>query len=347
MNKINLLDYVDPSWRVVINDNFKQKLRTKIKQQKITVRKISEITGASQDSIWKFHQDEQNVKLDYLQKLCKFLGIDETELQEDISEIYVGVQKSSFRIKTITIDEEFAAWWGVWIGEGDHSKTREAISLTNYEVNLLHLHINVLELLNFPRNKISAEIVTNRIEPKEIIKQRWSEILNLPKEQIPTVTFMERASQEGARVQVWCASLFRILHLMDDEVKRIIKNSSEEVKIAYIRGIFAAEGSVRRAHVRINMKNQKEINFIKEILSNLGVNTPITYLNSLNECYELSIFGYDYIKRFIDIDGFKLHSKRREKLHEVFKYYEKKLPDYIRFERVKSLLLDTKEITNN
>ena len=345
MNKIDLMNYVDDNWRVVLDNNFRQKLKRKVKERKLKIKTISHLTGKSIDSIWKLQEGRFNPTFGYLKILCKKLNVGEKELYQNIDTIYAGVKKASFTVRSITVDEEFAAWWGAWIGEGNHTATHESISMTNYEVNLLELHINMLRKFKFPINKSLVEVITNQRGDKDIIRQRWSRILNLPKSQITSITYMERATQEGARVQVWSAGLFRILHTIDDEVKGIISKSSLEVKIAYLRGIYAAEGSVRRMEVRINMNDHKEIKFVKETLFAIGIQTSSIRLNNCNDCYELSVLGYDNIRKFKEIDGFQLHVKRKRKLHEIFSHYENKLPDHIRFERLKNLLAERNEIT--
>lgn len=345
MNRINLMKYVQENWRIIINENFKQDLKSKIKEQKLKIEEISELTGNSSDSIWKFHQNRINPTLNYLLTLCKKLKVNEEKLHNNITAVYVGAKKASFSTKFLTINEEFATWWGAWIGEGNHTSTHESISMTNYEISLLKLHIYMMKKLNFPIGKMLIEVITNKQENEDLAKNRWSQILNLPKNQITSVTYMKNATQEGARVQVWSAGLFRILHAIDDEVKQKIINSPKNVKIGYIRGIFAAEGSLRKNQIRIAMKDQEEIKFIKEIFDGLEIKTNQSKVNKCNGAYELSIFGYDEIKKFIQIDGFKLYPKRKNRLEKMFSSYGK-LPFHVSFRRIKRLLEQEMVITN-
>ncbi len=347
MNKIDLMDYVDNSWKIILTDDFKSKLKRKIRQQKISVKKISALTGKSIDGIWKFHQNKYNVNFTYLTKLCRELKINKNILHTNIKGIYVGVKKASFYTKSITVNGGFAAWWGAWIGEGDHSPTHESVSLTNYEINLIKMHIKMLQIFEFPLDRILVEVITNKQGNKDLVKQRWSDILNLPVEQITSVTFMEKATQEGARAQVWSAAFHRILHKIDYKVKEMIKESDENIKSEYIRGIFAAEGSVRRMEIRLGMKDENEINFMRGILKDLKIETKIPYANKTNSSYELSILGYDNIHNFIKIDGFKYHSKRKAKLERFFSYYEDKLPLHVRFERIQRTIQARGKLTNH
>jgi hypothetical protein len=277
------------------------------------------------------------------------LNIEKKELYNNIKEVYPQVKKSSFKLKEIEIDPLFTELYGAWIGEGDHSSKREAISLTNYSVELLKLHIKLLIKFGFGRNKIKAEIISPKKEPKNKIKEKWSKILNLPLNQITTVTYMENATQEGAGVEVWCAGLFRILHQIDNKIKSIIKNSNKNIKIAYIKGIFAAEGSVRKKgkEIRINMKDISELIFVEYILQDLNIKSRPIKFNKFSRCCELSILGFKNIKQFKEINGFGLNKKRNNLLNKVFETYERNLPYPIRFEQIKKILLKKQEISNN
>ncbi|MAF99245.1 MAG: hypothetical protein CMH61_01400 [Nanoarchaeota archaeon] len=345
MNKINLMNYVGENWRVILNDNFRQKLKRKIKEQKLKIKAISLSTGISIDSIWKLQEGRTNATFGYLKILCKKLNIREEELYQNIEAIYAGVKKAAFTLKSITVDEEFAAWWGAWIGEGDHSPTHESISMTNYEVNLLELHLKMLRKFKFPIDKPLVEVITNKPGEKDIIRKRWSKILNLPRKQITSITYMERASQEGARVQVWSAGLFRILHAIDDRVKSIISKSSLKVKIAYLRGIYAAEGSVRKVHIRIGMNDIKEITFIRKILLHIGIKTKQPNFNKWSGSHELSIYGHDNIEIFVQVGGFDLHKKRKQRLETMFSQYGK-FPYHVSFRKIKKILEQQNVITN-
>ncbi len=335
---IDLIKYIDEQWRVLLNPNFKEEILKRIKQEKITIKKISEITKTSMDSIWKFHEGRYAVNLKYLLNLCEVLQINQDRIYENIAGIFTGVRKSSFNLKQISIDEEFAAWWGLWIGEGDHSPKREAVSVTNYEINLLKIHYDMLLKMGFPKERIFAEIITNRTEDKIAVKERWANILNFSISQIRHVRYTPIATQEGARIQTWCAGLWRILHSADQEIREKLRNSPKETKIAYLRGIFAAEGSVRRMEIRILMKDQQEIAFIKEIFGDLGIHAGNIKFNKCNGAYNLSITGYKNIKKFKDMDGFKLHQKRKEKLESIFLNYDHKLPRYARLEQLKEII---------
>jgi len=346
MKTLDLMEYVDENWRVELNNNFKGDLIKKVKQ-KFSIQGSSTLTSRSLDSIHKFHQGRYNSNLKYILKMCSLVKISQEELFKNIKGIYSCSTGRDFKIQKITIDKEFTQWYGAWIGDGDHSPKREAISLTNYEVQLLKLHIETIERFGFDKSQIKVEVITNKKEPKKSIQKRWSKILKLPFMNIITVTFMENATQEGARVQVWCTALFRILHQADKEIKQIIKHSSSDIQLGYIQGIFAAEGSVRKKgkQVRLNMKDKAELQFAGDILNELSINSTLIF-NKTNSCFELFICGYDNIKKFKDLDGFALHSERKNLLNKSFKTYENKLPYHVRLEGIKKILLKKKTATN-
>ncbi len=347
-SKINLIPYFNKDWYIQLDESFRLKLKDRIKR-KYSIRELSNLTGKSEDSICKFHQGRYNAKLGYLLKICKLLNISESKLMQNIRSLYSTAKKGSLNIKYLKIDSIFAEWYGAWIGDGDHSPKRETIGLANCSINLLSLHMQILFRFGYTKNKIKVEVISpNKKESKVKIKDRWSKILDLPIEQISVVTYMENARQEGARVQVWCSALNRILHEIDYTIKSIIENSDDKIKIAYIRGIFAAEGSTRKKskQIRLNMKNEKELLFARRMLLDLGIFSNGPKLNTHNGCFELSITGYYNIKRFYEINGFGRHKERSDLLRKVFKTYENKLPHSERFNQIKRILEKRKQVSN-
>jgi len=236
-------------------------------------------------------------------KICNLLNISKKELINNIEEIYTKERKCSFKVKNININPKFIEWYALWIGEGVHSPTREAISLTNYDIDILKLHIKILKKLKFDR--IDAEVVTNTKDDNNKIKEKWSNILNLSVNNIKTVIYSDIATQEGARIQVWSASFFRVLHKLKPKIREIVE-FDEKLKIAYIKGIYAAEGSVRKKgkNIRICMNDKDELDFVRGILKDLDIQTKEAVYNKLSRAYDLSIFGYGNIKQFKDINRF-------------------------------------------
>jgi hypothetical protein len=281
--------------------------------------------------------------------ICRILHIKKETLFKNICLVYINHKKNGFTARQLILTKDFIEWYSCWLGEGDHSSTREAISLTNYSLDILRYHIEMLQKLGFSKDQMKVEVVSPTDDNQSIIKKRWSIYLSISQNQISTITYMKNASQEGARVQVWCAALYRILHQIEDIVKQRVKKSNDSMKIAYLRGIYAAEGSVRSKgqQIRINMNNQREIAYIKSILTDLSINSSDIKYNRFSGTYDLGITGYYNIKRFYEIKGFGLNSKRSELLKTKFQYYNKKLPYRARTEEIMHILMRQKTISNN
>jgi transcriptional regulator with XRE-family HTH domain len=346
-SKIDLIPYFDTMWYVLLNPDFEESLKIRIRNT-FSNETLSSLTEKPKYYISSFLRNKISPNLAFLLKICKILNIPDVSLYENILGVYPRTRRGVFYIKSIEIDDIFTEWYGAWIGEGDHSNTREALSLTNYSIELLKLHLYILRRFKFEDKAIKAEIVTPfKQEEKSIIALRWAEILGLSLTQISTITIMENATQEGARIEVWCAALYRIMHKLNPKIRKIILDSEEDIKISYIRGIYAAEGSVKERDkaVRLNMKDKDELIFVQKLLNSLGITSALEKYNPFSRTYELRINGYDNIAKFVKIKGFGLHKKRTEKLEKCFDNYGK-LPYCVRLRQIRKLLDDKKSITH-
>ncbi len=343
---IDLTPFFDASWALQLENSFWLKLKEKVRGY-YSIKELSELTGKSEDSICKFHQGRYNANIGYLLKLCSLFSISKEELFDNVVCVYTRSKSSYFVMKKLVIDALFVEWYGAWIGDGDHSYKREALSMSNYSIDLLKLHIVMMRRLGFESNRLLVEVVSPSDEPSKIIKERWAKILGLSFNQVSTVTRMSNATQEGARVGLGCAGLFRVLHRIDSKIKKKILSSGDTIRIAYIKGIFAAEGSVRKKgkQVRLNMKDELELIFARTVLHSLGIFVKLPKWNPHSGCFELSIFGYENIRRFWEIGGFGLERKRSKLLDKCVNSYGK-FPFGVRVRQIRESFPNGKNFTN-
>lgn len=246
------------------------------------------------------------------------------------------------------ITPEFAEWFGAWIGDGDHSPHKKSVTLCNQEHELLQLHIKILtEYFNFPRERVLVEVTTGSSDDIEIIKKRWATKLSLPYGNIRTINRNPVARKECARVVANNVKLIRFLRDNTTAIKLKISNSTKETKAAYVRGIFAAEGSIRKGfaekHVRLAMLSIEDVAFVQKLLENIEISSRINF-NPHNGAYELSLYGYENLLNFKNLGGFGRHKDKNAILHYQLKYT--RIPWSFKFKRLKEILKNKNVITN-
>ncbi|MBU3896363.1 MAG: LAGLIDADG family homing endonuclease [Nanoarchaeota archaeon] len=248
----------------------------------------------------------------------------------------------------LRITPEFSEWFGAWIGDGDHSSIRR-LALSNQVVELLHLHIKILtEYFNFPRERILAEVTTSSLDDNQIIRDRWSKLLLLPLQNIRTINRNPIARKECARVMANNVEITKFVRNNISTIRKRILNSNNEIMCAYLMGIFAAEGNVRtekhQKHVRLGMKTIEDIDFAKLLLEKIGIETKLA-INTSNDCYELSIFGYENLLKFRDFGGFGKHESKNIILNRQLSTYGK-FPWSYRYQCLEAVLRNVNTITN-
>lgn len=246
------------------------------------------------------------------------------------------------------ITPEFAEWFGAWIGDGDHSTYKKSVTLCNQECDLLNLHIKILtEYFEFPKERILVELTTSNSDSVEIIKNRWATKLSLPADNIRTINRNKHAREECARVVANNAEMFRFLRNNTTAIKFKISNSREENKAAFIRGLYAAEGSIRterhQKHLRLGMKPIEEIAFAQKLLEDLKIQSRIDF-NPCNCAYELSVYGFENLLRFYEIGGFGRYKKKNDILQKQLEYG--KLPWSFRFKCLVTILKNKTPVTS-
>tara|TARA_Y100000310_G_scaffold193278_1_gene193243 strand:- start:2372 stop:3544 length:1173 start_codon:yes stop_codon:yes gene_type:complete len=345
-NIIDLWEFVEDSWSVILKDAFRNSLKSEIKKFKFQ-KDISSRAGISIESLRNFLRGRYCMSIGTLKCIQEILHIPQKTLIKNIEKICIKSRKNGISPSNIQIDSFFSEWYGLWMGEGDHSTTREAISMTNYCTDILLTHLKMLKRLQIPPVNIKVEIITNTKDRIQRIRNRWAIILDIPKDQISYVGYMSNATEEGARVQVWSAPLFRLLHKAEPIIKDYIKKS-RNLSISYIKGIFAAEGNIRKDKktIRLGMKRQLEVLYIQNLLGQMGIKTPKLYFNPNNKAYELRIFGYENLSKFQAINGFGKQSKRGAILDETLDSYER-FTSKTMLNKITAHLLKEKELTNN
>ncbi len=115
------------------------------------------------------------------------------------------------------------------------------------------------------------------------------------------------------RLRIHSKELFRKLEELRKNRNQILEEG-QNVKTAFLRGVFDAEGSVHKNKFRVTLSNKKGdlLNLCKSLLMGLGVETGKIW-NLKWGVKVLPINGKENIEKFNNLIGFS-HPKKEEKL---------------------------------
>ena len=104
---------------------------------------------------------------------------------------------------------------------------------------------------------------------------------------------------------------------------------NKSLSIAYLQGIYAAEGSITSREknklrvIQLNMKDKNEIIYIKKVLNLLNIRNSGERFDLGNNAWYINITGRKEIETCLDMDIFKINSERKIKLEKVINNYER------------------------
>jgi predicted transcriptional regulator len=123
-------------------------------------------------------------------------------------------------------------------------------------------------------------------------------------------------------VRVSSKALAIILRSAAEEIRRILPTCPTEVKAGYLRGLYEAEGSVPdRRRVTLSMKDLKEIQFAKKLLSDLGLCEGVALRKRPGGMWVLEIYRRKNIEKFQKAIGFGHHSIRNNRIKHILSLY--------------------------
>lgn len=129
-----------------------------------------------------------------------------------------------------------------------------------------------------------------------------------------------------------------------DNVPRLIKDCSEEIKGAYLRAVFDDEGTISKHYgqIRLKMKYKSYIQDIKQLIESLNIECSKIAREKINEkymsgCYYFTISGQYNLKAFDDNIGFD-HPQKSEKLKTVISKIKFRTYGYGAYKKVFNIL---------
>jgi len=236
-----------------------------------------------------------------------------------------GGGKESKRVtvnRFISLDELFMGGLGLWRGEGGQKK---GIYFGNSDISLLQHFLDFVEQkIGLPRGKFKVTINVPAQPNSEDVKGKWSNELRIPAENFTGICVDPRINKEYAQVyfnSVILAELMKNFYLKSKEIVLL----HPELCIHFLRGLFAAEGSVILKssgvlhHVTFSSKDGELIQLLRQCLRLLGVEPNSYSVKGMN----LQIYGLPNFRRIRELGIHTLHPEKREKFERGFAAYKR------------------------
>jgi hypothetical protein len=222
----------------------------------------------------------------------------------------------------VTLDKLLFEGLGLWHGEGSKNK---GIYFSNSNTQLVRHFLEFMEeKLGFSRASFKVTICTPNPDGLNEVKTKWSNLLEIPISNFTNVCNDSRINKENVQVYFNSVVLVELLRSLHEKLKPLVE-SSVEFAAAYLRGIFAGEGSVLLKksgvlfHIDFATKDKESVQFYKRCLDRLG----ITHDKYIEKSLKFQIYGRRNFQRFKELGIHTLHPEKREKFERGFASYKR------------------------
>jgi len=224
--------------------------------------------------------------------------------------------------KTMALDELFFEGLGLWHGEGAKGK---GIYFSNSSAQIVnHFLTFIEEKLGLSRVEFKVTVCAPNDDEPDEIRKRWSEVLRIPADNFTAVCVDPRINRENVQVYLNSIVLVELLMNLHEKLKPLIE-SNTKFAAAYLRGIFAGEGSVLLKksgvlfHVDFATKDADSVKFYKQCLDFLG----ITHGEYMARSLKFQVYGRKNFQRFKELGIHTLHPEKRAKFERGFANYKR------------------------
>lgn len=226
--------------------------------------------------------------------------------------------------KVLRIDETFLVGLGIYLGEGSRNRHPK---VTNSEPVIINQAIKFFDLFGIERARLKGWIQLHErsISSFRGAKNYWVNNTYLKLENIQSVRIKKSSGRASVKkfgtlhLEVHSILLQLFIAGLLGQTDLIVRNLSKENTTPFLRGVFAAEGSVSIANsgslrdVRYTSKRDEERDLIRILLGKLGI-----IVHEYKKGFELRIYGFENLKKLIEADIFRYHPLRNRKLKEGF-----------------------------
>ncbi|MEM2878823.1 MAG: LAGLIDADG family homing endonuclease [Candidatus Hadarchaeales archaeon] len=222
----------------------------------------------------------------------------------------------------VELDDLFFVGLGLWRGEGGKSK---GLYFGNSEPALLRHFLNFVEYrfgLNREKFKITLNVPTS--SSLNEARKKWANELSIPHQNFTEICVDPRIRKEYAQAYFNSVILSKLMGDLYQRSKNVILQN-QEFSVAFLRGVFAAEGSVMLKnsgvlhHITFSSKDDELIHFLRQSLHLVGVRANSYSIRGMN----LQIYGLTNFRRIRELSIHALHPEKREKFERGFSAYRR------------------------
>jgi len=223
----------------------------------------------------------------------------------------------------VSLDELFLEGLGLWRGEGGRKK---GIYFGNSDALLLRRFLEFVEQrIGLPREKFNVTInAPDLSNSEEAVKDKWAKELSLPIKNFTRICIDPRITKEYAQVYFNSIILAELMGKFYEYSKPVI-SSQPELCVHFLRGLFAAEGSVLLKksgvlhHITFSTKDSELVQLLEQCLRLVGVKPGKYMIDGMN----LQIYGLSNFRRVRELGIHTLHPEKRAKFEQGFASYKR------------------------
>ncbi|MBI2657277.1 hypothetical protein HYX08_01130 [Candidatus Woesearchaeota archaeon] len=313
--KIVTFDYLTQFSRihVRITDGFFSKLKNEI-VNKYGIKKFStDVLGMNYRTFYSEFAENIYHPFYRILKIIEILNISKEELYSNILGFYHwGSHDKSYLVipREFPIDEFFVEGYALYFAEGDNGsngKTRpRKFRFTNSEPSVINHMVKWINTY-FP----CIDFYVNLVNPKGNYIDFESAKLSIL---YPDVRFREESYNKVIKYKLCLdnAVIIDLVLALEDTIKGLCSKNAK-LAASYIRGMMIGEGTAyfnKSRYVRIEMRNEKEIKYLHQLLTMLGFDCkPVLRLD--REDHWSIYIGAKQLDKFAREIGFGVHKGRQ------------------------------------
>jgi len=344
--KIGLSKFLSENLSVSLDPDFRSQLFESAVAVKGSVASIARHIGVHPCSVRRWRNGISFPKLTFLKKVADVAGVSEEEVYKNIVSVTAKRKSNAIPfVRELVVDEEFTEWFGLWKGDGCIRKALYDVAFSNEDPELHRFFMRMLqERFGFSKHLfyVSLRVPDSVQVDVQRLRVSWSKELELPLNRVKNYT--KPSLGIVADLFASSAALAWLLKALEGPLEKTIEKSSAEIKRAYLRGYYAAEGSVdtRNHGIMISGKNFEELLFISRLLNSIKIQHRFHFYDTFGQIRVVSW----QIREFQKLVGFGVNKKRQRALEKLVRSHEQhRLPQELRLAQIYKESTHQKDVT--
>lgn len=312
---------------VAIKPGFISELRRKIKARYRTLSNYNKNELKLKSCTFKYMFKKYAITFQFSRiiKMSLDVGISKETVFDKIIGFRASGSHSNGIIKiprSIKVDGDFLEGYSLYLAEGDTGlsgkTTPRKLRFTNSEIYVINHFIRWIRKYLPDLDFYISVIIPKNKDFQNIEKEHILQALNLPQSKIK---FSSDSYNKKVKYRV-CVdrSIVIDLFLSMEKTMKDISLLYPEYASAYIRGMMIGEGTAysnNYSYVRLEMRNEREVKFISDLLNNLEIKHTINERNKRPGMWSIFISRKNSILKFYQMVGFGIHKKRQSVLGKI------------------------------